>query len=324
MARITEKNTKAEILAAYNEALERLEAQASMKDDPVIQKEQEEKKRVVESAEDIINKGILNEEITKQYQDLQSAIAEMKDELQNLYGIEVNANSFVALVNGYKDKAVQLENEYKELKENTTKELDDKKNKLYEEIEALEDEKKNTLAAIRDESKALKADLAKERAREEEEYTYALSRSRKQEEDAWQDEKANREKELAIKEKDLDDKLDYMRELEGRVQLLTDQIDSLKLEIETVRTEGYDKGKSDANKSNAFEVRELKTKNEYEQKALLDKIAHLATSLASATEANEVLQNKLDSAYAQMKELASETVKSSGGVKILDRDNNTK
>ena len=42
------------------------------------------------------------------------------------------------------------------------------------------------------------------------------------------------------------------------------------------------------------------------------------------TESNEILQDKLDSAYAQMKELASETVKSSGGVKILDRDNNTK
>lgn len=324
MARITEKNTKAEILAAYNEALEKLDAQDTMKDDPVAQKAVEEQKRVVASAEDIIEKGILNEEITKQYKDLQLSIVRMKDELQNLYGIEAKANSFVALVNSYKDKSVQLENEYKELKVEAIKDLEDKKNKIYDEIEALEQEKKDTLASIKSDANALKADLAKERKREEEEYTYALNRARKQDNDTWEDEKAEREKELAAKEKEVEDKLDYMKELEEKVQLMENQINSLKLDIETARSEGYDKGKSDANKSNAFEVRELKTKNEYEQKVLQDRIVYLEESLEVATSANEILQDKLDSAYAQMKELASETVKSSGGVKILDRDNNTK
>lgn len=324
MARITEKNTKAEILAAYNEALEKIEAQESMKDDPVAQKARDEQKRMIESAEDIVEKGILNDEITKQYKDLQIAIANMKKELQDLYGIEVKANSFIALVNSYKDKAVQLENEYKELKETAVKELEDEKNKLYNEIETLEVKKRETLDSIKAESNELKTSLAKERKREQEEYTYTLNRTRKQEEDAWEDKKAIREKELADKEKEISNSLDYMRELEGKVQLLTDQLEASKLDIETARTEGYNKGKSDADKSNAFEVRELKTKNEYEQKALQDRISHLESNLTSVTEANVILQDKLDSAYAQMKELASETVKSSGGVKILDRENNTK
>lgn len=324
MARITEKNTKAEILAAYNEALEKLDAQEIMKDDPVAQKAKEEQKRVIASAEDIVGKGILNEEITKQYKDLQTAIEKMKNELKDLYGIEAKANSFVALVNGYKDKAVQLENEYKELKENASKDLEDKKNKLYDEIAELEQEKRNTLESIKIEAKEQKEIIAKERKREEEEYTYTLNRARKQEEDAWEDTKAIREKELAEKEREVEAKVEYVVELENRIKDMTEQIETLNADIETARTEGYDKGKADANKSNAFEVRELKTKNEYEQKALQDRISHLESSLASVTEANEILQDKLDSAYAQMKELASETVKSSGGVKILDRDNNTK
>lgn len=324
MARITEKNTKAEILAAYNEAIEKLDAQESMKDNPIAQKAKEEQERVITSAENIIEKGILNDEITGQYKDLQIAIAKMKKELQDLYGIEVKANSFVALVNGYKDKAVQLENEYKELKETAVKELEDKKNKLYEEIDGLEQEKKDTLESIKIEVKEQKEILAKERKREEEEYTYTLNRTRKQEEDAWEDKKAAREKELADKEKEVESKVEYVIDLENKIKDMTEQIETLKTDIETARTEGYDKGKADANKSNAFEVRELKTKNEYEQKALQDRIAHLESSLASMTESNEILQDKLDSAYAQMKELASETVKSSGGVKILDRDNNTK
>ena len=36
------------------------------------------------------------------------------------------------------------------------------------------------------------------------------------------------------------------------------------------------------------------------------------------------LQEKLDLSYVQMKELAAETVKSSGGVKILNGDNSSK
>lgn len=324
MARITEKNTKAEILAAYNEALEKLDAQDTMKDDPVAQKAIVENQRMLASAEDIIEKGILNEEITKQYNDLKTAISTMKKELKDLYDIEVKANSFVALVNSYKDKTVQLENEYKELKAEAIKDLEDKKNKIYDEIEALEQEKKDTLASIKADSNALKADLAKERKREEEEYTYALNRARKQDNDSWEDEKAEREKELAEKEKEVAYRIEYTADLEEKIEILTNQLEESKLAIEAARSEGYDKGKADANKSNAFEVRELKTKNEYEQKALQDRISHLEESLESATSANEILQDKLDSAYAQMKELASETVKSSGGVKILDRDNNTK
>lgn len=324
MARITEKNTKAEILAAYNEAIEKLDAQDNMKDDPVVQKAVVENERMLASAEDLISKDILNDEITKQYKDLQAAIIKMKNELQELYGIEVKANSFVALVNGYKDKAVQLENEYREMKANAANELEDKKNKLYSEIDELEQEKKNILESIKIESKEQKEILAKERKREQDEYTYTLNRTRKQEEDAWEDEKAIREKQLADKEKEVEAKAEYVIELENRIKDMTEQIETLKTNIDTARAEGYDKGKADANKSNAFEVRELKTKNEYELKALQDKIAHLESSLASTTEANEILQDKLDGAYAQMKELASETVKSSGGVKILDRENNTK
>lgn len=324
MAKITEKNTKAEILAAYNEALERLDAQDNMKDDPIAEKANEEKTRVFNSADEVVDMDILNPEITKKYTDLKTAIDLTQKELEELYGIQAKANSFVALINAYKDKTVQLENEYKDLKESKVKELEEVKSNLINEIDTLKVEKKEAFESIRKESQELKNTLAKEHAREEEDYKYNLTRTRKLENDKWEDEKATREKELATKEEELDDRLDYMRELEGKVQLLTDLNDSLKLDIETARKEGYDKGKADANKSNAFEVRELKTKNEYEQKALQDRVAHLEESLETEREAKELLQDKLDSAYTQMKELASETVKSSGGVKILNSENNTK
>lgn len=324
MAKITEKNTKAEILAAYNEALERLDAQDSMKDDPIAEKANEEKVRVFNSADEVVDMGILNPEITKKYTDLKTAIDLTQKELNELYGIQTKANSFVALVNAYKDKTVQLENEYKELKESKIKELEDVKSAILTEIDTLKVEKKETLDSIKFESQELKATLAKERARDEEEYTYNLNRTRKQENDAWKDEKSTREKELADKEKEVQSKLEYIVELENKVKDMAEEIEIIKASVETARTEGYDKGKADANKSNAFEVRAITTKNEYEQKALQDRVTHLEESLAAEREAKEIIQDKLDSAYAQMKELASETVKSSGGVKILNSENNTK
>ena len=39
---------------------------------------------------------------------------------------------------------------------------------------------------------------------------------------------------------------------------------------------------------------------------------------------NTSLQNKLDGAYAQMRELAADTVKSNGGVKILSGETSSK
>ena len=77
-------------------------------------------------------------------------------------------------------------------------------------------------------------------------------------------------------------------------------------------------------KSWGFEKRAIEQKNEYEQKALNDKIKRLETDLTEAKDTIATLQEKLDSAYAQMRELATDTVKCNGGVKILDRENSGK
>ena len=82
--------------------------------------------------------------------------------------------------------------------------------------------------------------------------------------------------------------------------------------------EGIKKGKADADKSNAFEVRALKKDAEYQKQLLEDKNERLAEDLANARAEKVELQQKLDDAYAQMRELAAKTVESTGGVKILN------
>ena len=77
-------------------------------------------------------------------------------------------------------------------------------------------------------------------------------------------------------------------------------------------------GKADADKSNAFEVRYLKQENDYKVKNLTNQIEGLLNDVSSLTSEKMSLQGKLDEAYAQMRELAADTVRSTGGVKILN------
>ena len=79
--------------------------------------------------------------------------------------------------------------------------------------------------------------------------------------------------------------------------------------------------KVDADKSNAFEVRALKQKNDYDVQILCDKVNRLELEVDSLRNEKADLQMKLDDAYAQMRDLAAETVKSTGGVKILNGQN---
>lgn len=130
--------------------------------------------------------------------------------------------------------------------------------------------------------------------------------------------KAAREKILELretaaleKETELNAKADHVKELEAKVE----EIPTL---IAAATEEGIKKGKADADKSNAFEVRALKKDAEYQKQLLEDKNERLAEDLANARAEKVELQQKLDDAYAQMRELAAKTVESTGGVKILN------
>ena len=48
-----------------------------------------------------------------------------------------------------------------------------------------------------------------------------------------------------------------------------------------------------------------------------DKIVSLGEELEKSNALNEALQEKLDKAYAEIKEMATRTVEATGGVKIL-------
>lgn len=324
MTDINAKSTKAEIMEAYMAQKKQLDKLTAAKDDPVAQEKVKKQKATLDSAADIAGAGILNDSIVKQYNDICEAVDIKKVELHELYEIETELNTLVALVNAHKDKTHELDEQYKMAKAEAEKNLQITKAAIKDEIDALNKEKSEALETIRKESAELKAQLNQERQREEEEYTYNRNRARKIDNDKWADEEAEKREELETWDRSIEERELAVIAQENHISELEDKVSEIPSLIESATTDGYEKGKADAGRSWGFEKRAIDQKNEYEQKALNDKVGRLEADLAEAKNTIITLQEKLDSAYAQMRELATDTVKSNGGVKILDRDNSGK
>ena len=318
MAEITMKSTKAEIMEAYKAAVEKLDSKNAMIDDPAKEAAEKLKVEVIKSADATAKEDIFNPEIIKKYNDLTDAIEIKQLELDELYGIETKANAMAAMINAYKEKNEELKEAQAAKEAALEAELGEKKAVLETEIEILKQQKQEVMDSINTEAKAKEDEIKLARSREEDEYAYNLKRNRKAANDKWEDEKAAREKILELrettaleKETELNAKADYIKELETKVE----EIPTL---IAAATEEGIKKGKADADKSNAFEVRALKKDAEYQMQLLEDKIERFASDLANTRAEKVELQQKLDDAYAQMTELAARTVESTGGVKILN------
>lgn len=265
MTDINAKSTKAEIMEAYMTQKKQLDKLMAAKDDPVAQEKLKKQKLTLDSAAEIAGAGILNDSIVKQYNDICEAVDIKKAELCELYDIETELNTLVALVNAHKDKAHELDEQYKLVKVEAEKNLQDTKAAIKDEIDALNKEKAEALDTIRKEAADLKAQLKQERQREEEEYTYNRDRARKIAEDKWADEEVVKRKELEAWNNSIEERELSVIAQENHISDLEQKVAEIPSLIESATTDGYEKGKSDASKSWGFEKRAIEQKNEYEQ-----------------------------------------------------------
>lgn len=324
MSEVTMKSTKQQIFDALQAAQTALAERESLTEDPMKEKKAEEAARVIEGAEKAVESNIFNPEITQQYTDLTKAIADKKQELNELYGIEARAKTLVALINASKEKDFELKEDYKAKKAELEAEYTQKIVDLKTEVEALKQEKEVIREEIIVEAEEERALVEKERKREEEEYAYQLKRDRKKDEDDWNDIKIAREKTVALVEQAAKNMLEEATAKQKEFDTLQEQVaefPNLLLEAEKAAEK---KGKEKAGKEYAFEKNALVKENEYEVKRLTDKLNMMEESLEAEKIKNAELQDKLDAAYIKMNALASETVKSSGGVRILSSETQAK
>lgn len=312
MSKVTEKNTKKEIMAYVEELETKLAEKHEARKTTEDVKKETKVKEIKESAAKLIATGIVNEKTEAQYNNLLETIKLLDKELEEVYEIQRTANTLEALLITYEDKNESLKKEHAEKVAKAKEEFETKAAAWDELLKQCRIDHDKLVSDLRDQFREEKQKLEKERAREREEYTYNLLRERNIENDEWADEKAQREAVISNREFELTKRENAAAELEERVKVALDEIEILKQEKLEQYNKGFEEGKTKAAKDNAIvkSYMEKDYKTQLERKD--DKIVALEESLDETRKSNITLQSKLDAAYTRIQEMAIESAKNSG------------
>lgn len=214
---INVKNTKNEILVAYEDLLKKVQEKKT--DEPKKVQEQQKQETVVKNASSLSDEGIVKEisglkvslsssldklsehfiSEFRKFEELQQAIQIEKRQLEDLYQLSANTDSLSAMLLAQKEKKEQFEHEMAARKA----ELDERIRTEKERFETEMTEKrviwKKEQELYAAQSKEAAEDKKKGQAREDDEYQYNLKITRKKEADQYEEKKQKQEKELADK-----------------------------------------------------------------------------------------------------------------------------
>lgn len=324
---LSDKNTKAEILEAYNDMLERLKEQKAA-DSKVIKKETEEKEVVKKaseySVEDIVKNMSelkldiiktmdgLGERLISQYKkltDLQQAIDIEAKTIEDIYNIKVEAESLTALIASQKEKRAIFEDEMEQKKTVFESDMSQKRLQWKKEQDDFEFTKKER-----------EAQSKKERQREEEDYLYNMQLKRKKEGDAYEEEKTVLEKVL------LEKKADFEREYSEREAFLSaneKQFEELKTKVESFPKE-LEKAIKDTEKSVTDKLNfthkheaELTLKEiEGERKLYEQKVGALEAKIREQEDLIKQLTQKANEAGIQVQNIAIKAIEGASSQRV--------
>jgi len=318
--KVNMKDTKATILDAYHQLLDKLneKGQTAMNADQI--KMNKKKSEAVDVADTSLNSNQIenligmissfNEAVKAEldkYSKIKEAINAKNEELAELFEIEKTAFSLAALVDSH-----QL------LKENMEVEMAARKEELQKELNEL-----------RDLIEKVKAEENERRKREQEEYEYNKQRRTLKDTDSLNDTLASQKKvvqqqlgeeheRLTIREKDV-------KEREAELTAREQEIEEMKAKIESIPQLLTDEVKRKVGKAEGM----LTSKHETEKK-FMEAAAQSAASVSEAkiTEMSKTIetlkstiveqQEKLDAAYKEIKEMAVKTVEGAGNSQMFN------
>ncbi|MBX9597592.1 MAG: hypothetical protein K2X04_03335 [Burkholderiales bacterium] len=299
-SQISLKNTKEQILAAYNEALE-LVKKKSQETPAQLQTKQEKQKQVDEvkstGYEQIVNQlGELKASCTnsidefmqtigrefERFNKLEAAINLEQQHLDSLYSIKTESDTLSAIMLAHQ------------------KEKDDFKSKMLDDEIA----GRNKLSQLENDYKEHKAELDKQRKREEEEYTYNLNQTRKIDKDKYEQQKQIALQEITLKKQELDTREKELATKEQEFISLQQRVTNLEQEINVRVAE-----------AEAVTTKTLQTEFKYTQalteeqnkrnvELLQQKIELLEQKNTEQAKVVEALNNKLQQAQEQTQSIA--------------------
>jgi hypothetical protein len=324
---ISDKNTKTEILEAYNDMLEKMKEQKAM-DAKAVKKEVEEKEIVKKASQHSVE-GIvksmadlkleiiksmdgLGEHLIAEYKkltELQQAIEVETKTIEDIYKIKAEAESLTALVAAQKDKRAAFETEMEQKKADFDDDMTQKRALWKKDQDDFESAKKER-----------EAQSKKERQREEEDYLYNLQLKRKKEADVYEANSANLEKELTEKKASFEKEF-YEREanLSAREKELADlkaRVESFPKELEKAVKDTERSVTERLNFTHSHEA-ELATKEiEGERKLYQQKIEALESKINEQDDLIKQLTQKANEAGLQVQSIAIKAIEGASAQRI--------
>ncbi len=328
--KISEKNTKQEMLEAYQALTKQLEEKRAAELAPERRLEEKRAEEAVKVAVAVAPDGIdrdigqLKAEVGKmladisdklasesvRFRNVEKAVASKEAELKELYGIEKAAVSLAALIEAQNEKRAAFETEMASERET-----------LQAQIETLRAEWEREKKAHEAELKERDSLEKKARDREREEFGYAFKREQQSIKDKLNDEKTTLEKELKLRretaEKDLTEREKMVTEKERELAELRAKTSAFPKELETALSQAVKelterlkleaKNREDlAHKQFEGERNVLTTRNEALERANKDLLA-----------ANAKLAQQLEAAYQKVQEIAEKTVEGTSQSRTL-------
>lgn len=304
---ISSRNTKAEILKAYNEALKQIHS--NQQESPEEKQALKTKEKVVEKASQSSEASLENQvndlkvnfvkqidqlkellvEKSNTFHELQKAVKIQEDYLKELYDIKANAQTLSSLLMACDKERHTFDQEMQE-----------KRNKWKEEQQLFEKERKEE-----------QEELKKKRQREEADYQYELSLKRRKEQEDFENKKNQELEEIKIQKQNLEEReqkvkeqLEEFNRLQEKVAQFPEELKKQSIEVESkVRSE------LDGFYANKMELKEKEVVGE--QKLMAQKIESLEAKIREQEALIKLLNKKADDATEQVQSIACRALEAS-------------
>ena len=284
----------------------------------------ERERESIRKAEELLKHDILNKESISEYYYLEEEIKSKSELISKLYGIEAAPGYYRALCvarEEYEDQYRQaVSEEAANFSSEQEKILSDYDARINEANESANEE----VLRLENEIQTMQTEAHRELEREAAEYDYNLARTRKSAKDKRAAFVADREGELHSRELAAEQEKEECIELIARIDKMQDEVDSIPELLEQAKRKGAEEEQQILEKSFAY-AREL---DEADQK---HKIQGIQTEYNSLKEKYDLLceeiqdiNTRLEQCNAESRKLTSDTVRSIGGINILNSERTLK
>ncbi len=327
MAKLTTRNTKNEILDAYNDLVKQLELTKKNKVDKVDQTSASTKQaknipNTETTSKPIIDQPISVKDVIKNLQGLQSQFSESANvlqqklstealhlqalhnevasytqHLQTLHNIEVNDDSLQQLMNKYELTA-----------EKQQKELETAQNEIVENITQKQKQWQKEQQEYNEIIKEKDQEQKKQRQREIQEYKYNLEQLQKKDKDEFEQQQKIQDNELKAlleqAQQDWQEKEDTLAKQEKEAQELTDKAKHLEEELEKAIKKAEEEGKAIATHQSQNQANLLTKDHDGKKRVFELKINALETTIQQQNNQIKELSEQLSIASQQAQDLA--------------------